>query len=250
MNRSILALPFAALLLINLTTRAAAADAPKRQCMDAFEAGQRSQMSGDLKLAVEKFESCTVPRCPTLVQRECSRRLSAALDVVQTAEFEARFAESVAKGAVAVAAEATEEDKPTHNVQEPIAAPPKEEQTPAREEPKNGVPVTSWLVGGVNVVSVGGFVLLSSWGRNDNDRLAASCGRTGSCLQSSVDHVKNTYLLADVSLGVGVVALGGALLAYALNGPRSDERRPEQAAYHLHVTPARSGAIASFSGSF
>lgn len=103
MNRSMLATPLAALLLTSLTTRAAAADAPKRECAVAFEDGQRSRNAGDLKLAVEKFESCAAPRCPDLVQRECSRLLSAALEAVPSIEFELQFAEGLAKRPVSLA---------------------------------------------------------------------------------------------------------------------------------------------------
>ena len=102
MNPSMRAAALVALLLISLTARAAAADPPKLQCATAFEDGQRLRMSGNLKLAVEKFESCAAPRCPALVQRECSRLLSAALDAAPTVEFELQFADGVAKRPVSL----------------------------------------------------------------------------------------------------------------------------------------------------
>ena len=51
---------------------------------------------------------------------------------------------------------------------------------PATESSKR-IPVASWVLGGVAVVGVGGFVLLSARGKSDNDQLAQTCGKTGSC---------------------------------------------------------------------
>lgn len=130
---------------------------------------------------------------------------------------------------------------------EPAPAP---QETPQDAKPSKGIPAASWVLGGVGVLGVGGFVMLSTWGRKDNDRLAQSCGTTGSCQQSSVDHVKKNYVLADISLGAGIAALGGAVLVYALSGPSKQERPPEQQAYRVDVHPTPSGAVASLSGSF
>jgi hypothetical protein len=119
-------------------------------------------------------------------------------------------------------------------------------EPPAEAAPKKGVPALSWVLGGVGVLGGGGYVLLSTWGKKDNEALR-QCAP--SCAQSSVDRVKQRYLAADISLGVGVAALGSALVVYALRGPR-EESVPAQQAYAVDVHPTTAGAVASFSGSF
>lgn len=119
-------------------------------------------------------------------------------------------------------------------------------EPPAEAAPKKGVPALSWVLGGVGVLGGGGYVLLSTWGKKDNEALR-QCAP--SCAPSSVDRVKQRYVAADISLGVGVAALGSALVIYALRGPR-EESVPAQQAYAVDVHPTNSGAVASFSGSF
>jgi hypothetical protein len=65
-----------------------------------------------------------------------------------------------------------------------------------------------------------------------------------------LNRVRNLYLGADVSLGVGVAALGTAtyLLLKSDSGP---EKPAEQSAsYVVDVAPSRSGVFASVSGVF
>jgi hypothetical protein len=122
--------------------------------------------------------------------------------------------------------------------------------TTAPPEPKQqgsrSVPAISWVLGGVSALGGAGYVVFSRWGKKDNDMLR-QCAPA--CQQSSVDHVKQRYLVADVSLGVGIAALSGAILAYALNKP-SKEVSPDQQAYRVVVHPTTAGAVASFSGAF
>lgn len=94
--------------------------------------------------------------------------------------------------------------------QEPAAAPAATkvpelaltEVPPAK--PRRGSYLTSYLVMGTGVAAITGYGLLTYWGRGDNDQLA-KC--TPNCLQSSVDHIHDLYLAADISLGVGVAAV-------------------------------------------
>jgi hypothetical protein len=120
----------------------------------------------------------------------------------------------------------------------------------------NGVPALSWVLGGVAVLGGGGYAVFSTWGKKDNQVLQEQCAPA--CQQSSVDRVKQRFLVADISLGVGAAALGGALLAYALRGSseepspetRQAGKRPERAAYAVDVHATQAGAVASLSGSF
>jgi hypothetical protein len=97
-------------------------------------------------------------------------------------------------------------------------------------------------------LGAGGFVLLSAWGKKDND-LLKQCAPN--CRQGSVDRVKERYLAADVSLGVGAAALTSALLIYALSGSRSETPAHHESAYSVDVHPTTgAGALANLKGSF
>ena len=108
--------------------------------------------------------------------------------------------------------------------------------------------VIPYVLGGVGVAAVGTSLLLANWGSKDNellDRCAPNCE------PSSVDHVKALYLAADISLGVGIVAIAGATWVFV---SELNEGRPvapqATAAYHLDVRPVASGAVAQLGGTF
>ena len=87
---------------------------------------------------------------------------------------------------------------------------------------------------GTGLVALGGYGVLTYWGRKDNDKLT-QC--TPNCLQASVDHVHDLYLYANISLSVGIVAVvtGGAWLFRN---------------WGVSVQPSPQGAYASIGGLF
>ncbi len=137
---------------------------------------------------------------------------------------------------------------------EPAPAPAESAEpapTPAPVEPAplppahHGLSAWPFVIGGVGVLGLGAGALLTYWGKTDNDALA-SCSPT--CSPSSVDHIRRLYLAADISFGVGGVALGVATLLLVTSRPSSREAAPSTAAFD--VQPTRSGALASFRGVF
>ncbi|MES1182463.1 MAG: hypothetical protein ABUL60_01540 [Myxococcales bacterium] len=70
------------------------------------------------------------------------------------------------------------------------------------------------IFAGVSVLGVAGFAGLGAWGHSNENRLQASCAP--GCSDSRVSEVRTKYLLADVSLGVGVASLAvGAYLFFS-----------------------------------
>jgi hypothetical protein len=57
------------------------------------------------------------------------------------------------------------------------------------------------------------------------------------------------YFAADVSLGVGIAAVAGALWAFA-SSRSANEEYPGGQALQVDVRPTKSGAVAGVSGSF
>jgi hypothetical protein len=79
------------------------------------------------------------------------------------------------------------------------AAPPSE----PKEKPGSIAPIV--VLGGVGVLALGGFAFFGITGKNDVDDLQ---GCKPNCRQDDVDSARTKLILADVSLGVGIVALG------------------------------------------
>jgi hypothetical protein len=120
------------------------------------------------------------------------------------------------------------------------------DDTPTEAKPKSGPPTLAYLLGGVGLAGVGAGTLLVYWGRNDNQQLVAQC--KPDCSPASVNHVRKTYLAADIALGAGIAALGVSTILFATSG--SKETPPSHSAYAIQVNPTPSGAFATVSGSF
>jgi hypothetical protein len=147
-----------------------------------------------------------------------------------------------------------EQDPPAPQAMAPAPMPV---ETPAADAPPATVrtstrrrSVPAYILSGVGVAGVAGYALLTYWGRKDNDMLT-QC--TPNCLPTSVSHVKSLYLGANVSLGVGLAALGTATWLFLRSGgAHSDEvaGRPRRAGMAVDVSPVPSGALASVRGAF
>ncbi len=99
---------------------------------------------------------------------------------------------------------------------------------------RSGASAFAYLLGGVGLAGVGAGGLLTYWGKTDNVALGAC---SPSCPPASVSHIRNLYLAADASFAAGGAALGVAALLFALP-------------HGVEVMPAKSGAVASFRGTF
>lgn len=76
---------------------------------------------------------------------------------------------------------------------------------------------------GVGALGIGGFALFAVLGSRQQGDLEDSCAPY--CRSSQVDGVKTKYLIADISLGVGLAALGAATYFYLTNrGGKSASR--------------------------
>jgi hypothetical protein len=127
------------------------------------------------------------------------------------------------------------------------AAPPDADIEPKKS---SGGSLLPWVVGGVGAVGVGGYALLYTMAKSENAALISQCWPT--CSEDRLDRVRNLYLAADVSLGVGVAALGTATYLFLQSGSSSSEKpAPQSASYVVDVAPAKGGGMfASVSGVF
>jgi|GEM_PF-1444963 len=150
------------------------------------------------------------------------------------------------------------------------AAPPARPIEPEKARPKGGVPASAFVLGGVGLAAIGSFAYFGWTGQRDASSLRDTCGRTRACTQDQVDSVRTKLLVADVSLGVGVAAIGlatylaiaGASDAPPPNagpreardaGPGRRARRPlvrVDRSIHVAVAPSSSGVIAGLDATF
>jgi hypothetical protein len=102
--------------------------------------------------------------------------------------------------------------------QAPVKEPPRETQAPKPQNPKppegggGGAPVLAYILGGVGVLGLGSFAYFGLTSKKDLTDLRSSCAPY--CEQGQLDDVKTKMLIADVSLGVGIVALGAATVLF------------------------------------
>jgi hypothetical protein len=80
----------------------------------------------------------------------------------------------------------------------------------------SGLPVLGFVVGGLGVLAMGSFAYFGLTSKSDLGALRSECAPF--CDQSKLDDVKSRMLIADVSLGVGIVALGVAVVIFATSG--------------------------------
>jgi len=227
----------------------------KKECADAYVAGQVSRKDGHLRDARAKFEVCAATSCPAALQRDC-KPWKAQLDkdiptlaVKATDDAGAAMADAAvtvdgaplpAEGWVAV-------DPGEHvvHVEGPGMAPAEQRVTVASGDGQRTVavrlvhkaatggaaaaaasskgrpvPVGPIVVGAAGVVALAVFGGLGAVGNSKKAALDAS-GCKPNCSQSDVDAARSMYLGADIALGVGLAAIvaAGVWLGVALGAP-------------------------------
>jgi len=75
-----------------------------------------------------------------------------------------------------------------------------------------GIPWPSWVLGGVGIAALGSFAFFGLSGQSDQNQAEAPGGCAPNCHASQVDPIRTKFAIADVSLGVGIVALAAAAI--------------------------------------
>jgi hypothetical protein len=130
-----------------------------------------------------------------------------------------------------------------------------------RVESGNGPGILTYATAGVGVLGVTGYFLLNYWGKKDNDKLGDCAAAGNLCPVASVDHIQKLYLAANISGGIGLVALAASAYLYyrsqvgeeqpvTSTASMKPKRKPSASIHMLDVQPTNAGAIASIGGSF
>jgi hypothetical protein len=103
----------------------------------------------------------------------------------------------------------------------------------------------AYVFGGVGVAALGSFAYFGLTGRAEASDLADGCGKNKMCREDQVSPVRTKLVLADVSLGVGLLSLGAGAYFVFWDKRAAKDKSPQAS---LAVSPAPGGV--SFSGQF
>ncbi|RLB66087.1 MAG: hypothetical protein DRI90_00330 [Deltaproteobacteria bacterium] len=111
---------------------------------------------------------------------------------------------------------------------------------PPDHPPERGEPIVGYVLGGVGVLALGSFALFGLLGKAEADEYEETCAPTKTCDETEVDGTRTKLLVADVSLVLGIAALGVGvtlIVHHELSDPE-----PAGAAARLELRPLPGGA--------
>jgi hypothetical protein len=252
---------------------------PVARCVEAYERGQEQRKSGQLIAARDTLQRCARDECPSFIRADCINWYGEVQGEVPTLVFAARSSGRdvvdvrVTLGERVLAAridgQVVELDPGEYDFQfegagqsvlqrfviargernrliqvemsGPPLTPSGDARPPSRTSPRSLVVPSVFI--GVGVAGLAGFAGLAAWGRSSESKLELSCSPR--CSEGRVASVKRKYLLADASLGVGVVALAFGTYFFL-----RDEQVPPQQAGGLELAGGPHGANVVYGGSF
>lgn len=134
--------------------------------------------------------------------------------------------------------------------EKPVEEQPAAATTLALPEPvapapeKKGIPVASYVLGGVGVLALGGFTYLRLSGINDYNGLDRSCSPR--CDPDEVDSIRQKFTFSYVALGVGAAALTTSAIVFVVSRNKTDETPVAE----VGMAPVPAGAAARFTARF
>jgi hypothetical protein len=272
--------PVTLAILVSTVSGASAGGRRPDACFTAPVEAQKLARSGKLIEARDRFLECARRACPAEIAQPCSRwaedagrAIPSVVFVVRDAQGHDRADARVAVDGlapVAVGGRPLEIDPGTHTFvfslegspaveakvvlhdgeknrevsavfTGPAPAPPPEEATAPPLPPpstSSGAPVLTWVAGGVGIAALAGFATFGALGVSA--RASDGCASAPGCSQADSSSVRDKFLAADISLGVGVVALAVATWSYLA--------RPSGVTLDLHARPG--GGVAFVGASF
>jgi hypothetical protein len=111
--------------------------------------------------------------------------------------------------------------------------------------PFDSIPLPTWILGGTALAAFAGATYFGVSGVNQRSDALGSGGCAPDCSSSEKSSIRTKFLLADISLGVGVVSAG--LATYFFLRPREPQPGPAAA---VGFAPHTSGGMATVRGQF
>jgi hypothetical protein len=246
----------------------------KQECLSAYEQGQRLRKAARLSEARARFVQCTHDACPSELRGDCVRWLTDVEAEIPSIVLAARTVD----GRDLVEVRVTVDDKlvaerldgkaievdPGHHavrfetswgafVEQDLVVREREKgrvvsaNVPSPSDP-SGKPsrVLPIAIGSLGLVGLGMFAGFGLYGRAIQSALDSRACKPR-CPQSDVDQMDRAYIIADISLGVGVVALGVATWLW-LRKPSPE--RTDGAHVSFGAAPAPGGWVSGVQGTF
>jgi len=228
----------------------ARADATQEQCVNAYEQSQSLTLEGKFRAAREQLLVCARPTCPKITQGDCGKWLATLEPKIPSVVVSAKSASGQDLERVRVLMDGVvlsenldgrpvivdpgphtfrfesegqvleervvivEGEKLRRLLADFAKLAPKVVEPPPPPPPAGsaGIPTVSWVLGGVSVVSLVGFVGFAVAGKS-----AEGCVPT--CKSGEIDSFRRDYLIADISLGVAIVTAAAAVYFALTNKP-------------------------------
>ncbi len=254
--------------LAGLSPSAVRADVSKRACVDASTDGQTLRADDELIEARDKLRVCAADPCPPVVKTYCARWLSEVEEQIPNVIVRARDT----AGDDVLDAQVTIDGRPSA-LGRPETLDPGEHVVVLRRaneasvEKKlllvdgdrgriltlelplapgssdgarsgHGIPAGAWALGGVSLLAFGSFAVFAVEASNDLSDLRQTC--SPHCTESRTSSGKTHATIADISLGVGIAAAGGAIL-WGVLGRTAGETPTRAAIFDVH--PMAGGAL-------
>jgi hypothetical protein len=201
-----------ALLTLGTCAQAEPSPSPAAMCVAQAERAQEFYHAGDLAQARAEVALCAQAHCPDLVRNDCESWLH---------EWDRPTTSKRRAPAVSV-----RQTPPTTPATSTESLPPSVEDGTAETVPdydQSSPALWPWFAAALGVAGGAGFAYWGINGRREAEELADTCGRTKSCRQLQVDPVRNKLIFADISLGVGLIACGAAILGFATSNNHSSD---------------------------
>ncbi len=257
-------------------------------CLDSYAESQRLRKSGQLVAARRALLVCSQASCPEVVKTDCLPWLGEVEQALPSIVVVAKDQAGVDTLAVQVTIDGTVVaetldgrpmvlDPGAHKLRFDHGTAPAIEQTivvqqgvknrpvevsfapdspptttapppPPAKPPDRGTPVVGYIIGGVGVLALGSFAVFGLMGKAEADEYDDTCAPTKTCDEDEVDGTRTKLLVADVSLVVGIAALGvgvGLVLHHELSDPE-----PASATTRLELHPVPGGAAALLTQAF
>jgi hypothetical protein len=216
-------------------------------CVDAHVAAQRAMRAAHLSEARTVLLQCSRNECPSVLVSECSQWLREVGERMPSVVIAAEAPDGRDVTAVRtlmdgklltdrVDGKELEVDPGVHRFRYELAgARPVEQSVVIRERERgrklrvdfgavesaatpSGPPASVYILGGVGVAGIAAFSIFGSIGLSQKSDLDDS-GCKPNCSSDDVDRVRRSFLIGDIALGVGVVALSVATVIY-LTSPK------------------------------
>ena len=258
----------------------------KATCIAAYEQAQKFRQEAHMTEAKKKLMVCMRDVCPPVLRKDCDQWLNELNKVMPSIVIAAKGPQGADVADVKVTVDgqlltehldgkAISLDPGMHTFRfEYGEQPAVEQQLLVREGEKNRaveisfaaekkasaaptvtpsagaekhrpVPASVFVLGTVGVLAMGSFAYFGIEGRSDASKLD-KCKPY--CDEADVDTARRKLIIADVSLGVGVVSLGTALYLF-LSRPEVDPAEKVSSA-RLDVRSVPGGAVAGLVGTF